>query len=55
MNGLIEYPIVKGPPGKSDNNVISFYISLKIDVVQSESRVFNLNKRNYEGVRSMLV
>lgn len=34
--------------------MIEFYLKFKSDVVQSDNRVFKLNKGNYKGMRSRL-
>eukprot|EP00061_Rhincodon_typus_P010178 g34263.t1 len=52
--GIIANLAVRDPLGMSDHNMIEFFIKMENEVVDSETRVLNLNKGNYEYMRCEL-
>eukprot|EP00061_Rhincodon_typus_P004200 g21990.t1 len=49
--GVIANLGVRNPLGMSDHNMIEFFIKMEGEVVDSEFRMLNLNKENYEDMR----
>ena len=52
--GLVSNLVVRGPLGKSDHNMVEFFIKMESDIVNSETKVLNLKKGNFEGMRHEL-
>ncbi|XP_059801424.1 uncharacterized protein LOC132378494 [Hypanus sabinus] len=51
---LVSNLVVRGPLGKSDHNMVEFFIKMESDIVNSETKVLNLKKGNFEGMRRKL-
>ncbi|XP_055521745.1 uncharacterized protein LOC129715880 [Leucoraja erinacea] len=52
--GLVSNLVVRAPLGKSDHNMVEFFIRMESDIVNSETMVQNLKKGNFEGMRREL-
>ena len=52
--GLVGNLVVREPLGTSDHNMVEFFVKMDSDVVDSENRVLNLNKGDYDGMRHEL-
>uniref|UniRef100_UPI00398EB4CB uncharacterized protein isoform X1 n=1 Tax=Pristiophorus japonicus TaxID=55135 RepID=UPI00398EB4CB len=52
--GLIRNLVVRDPLGKNDHNMVEFFIKMESDTVNSETRVLNLRKGNFDGMRREL-
>ena len=52
--GLAGNLVAREPLGVSDHNMVEFFVKVDSDVVDSETRVLNLNKGNYDGMRHEL-
>ncbi|XP_059824114.1 uncharacterized protein LOC132393193 [Hypanus sabinus] len=52
--GLVSNLVVRGPLGKSDHNMVEFFIKMESNRVNSETKVLNLKKGNFEGMRCEL-
>ena len=52
--GLVGNLVERELLGTSDHNMIEFFVKVDNDDVDSETRVLNLNKGNYDGMRHEL-
>jgi len=52
--GLVDNLVVREPLGKSDHNMVEFFVKVDGDVVDSETRILNLSQGNYDGLRHEL-
>ena len=52
--GLVGNLVVREPLGMSDRNMAEFFVKMDNHIVDSETRVLNLNKGNCDGLENIM-